>query len=518
MTATAVERPEVNGTRGPHFAWWCREHLIQSIDQFAGQPLVTEDWQQEIADEALTVLHDLAYLWQSVVIVLPRKNGKTTLLAAYALYRLLHDDGQPEILLAASSDKQAGRLFDACAAFIRESEELSDELVVRAYIGEIERADGRGKIVRLSTDPKTLHGYNPSLVICDEVAQWVTPRLRRVWAALTTGGGARKRTQVFTISTAGEGHERADGILGRLVDGNEAEGDVERRGSLTISRNYVGQTLVFNFAARTTDPKDVAAIKAANPASWVTEAYLTRQAANPELTKAEFLQLHACVWAEGDRQYMPGDRWASLARPLAKLKRRDLIALGFDGSVLWDATALVACRLEDRLLVPLAVWERPFAAEDWQVPRGEVNDAIADAMRRYTVARGYFDPAFWQTDLERWHEDYGDPAVMAWPTSARSKMTAALERFRTDCQTVDEHGMTLVGHQGKATEYSRQLHRHMVNAQVVTSHSGMKLEKPGKRAEDRIDVAMAAILADTAACDAITAGALKPKRKLRIIR
>jgi phage terminase large subunit-like protein len=52
--------------------------------------------------------------------IAPRKDGKTALLAAVAFYRLLTDEGRPEILLAASSDRQAGRLFDAgpttCAA------------------------------------------------------------------------------------------------------------------------------------------------------------------------------------------------------------------------------------------------------------------------------------------------------------------------------------------------------------------------------------------------------------------
>jgi phage terminase large subunit-like protein len=112
-----------------------------------------------------------------VVLVVPRKNGKTTLLAAYGLYRLLFDTGQPEILLAASSDRQAGRLFDAAVAFIRRSPYLLERLVVREYIGEIARRDGGGRMLRMSSDHRALHGYNPSLVIPDELAQWTTPGL-----------------------------------------------------------------------------------------------------------------------------------------------------------------------------------------------------------------------------------------------------------------------------------------------------------------------------------------------------
>jgi hypothetical protein len=53
--------------------------------------------------------------WRSVVIVAPRKNGKTATLAALSLSRLLTSAGRPEILLAAPSDRVAGRLFDAAA-------------------------------------------------------------------------------------------------------------------------------------------------------------------------------------------------------------------------------------------------------------------------------------------------------------------------------------------------------------------------------------------------------------------
>src|SRR5262245_28102553 len=173
--------------------------------------MALEAFQRELMDEALAEYLDGTPYWRSVVLVVPRKNGKTQLLAAFALYSLLESEGMPEVLLAASSDRQAGRLFDACVAYIQSNASLAALVVVRNYAGEIARADGGGRILRMASDPKVLHGYNPSLVICDEVAQWITPMLRRAWGALTTAGGARRMSRVFTISTAGEAHERAEG-------------------------------------------------------------------------------------------------------------------------------------------------------------------------------------------------------------------------------------------------------------------------------------------------------------------
>ena len=265
-----------HATRGEHFAWWAKTYCMQSIDVFAGQPLELEPWQRSFFDEALAVDEEGNTIWSSVCAVLPRKQGKTTMLASYATFHCLEHDGSPEILLAASSDRQAGRLFDAVTAFIRRNEFLASQFHIRDYVGEIARVDGGGRILRMSSDPDRLHGFNPSLVVVDELHAWQAPRLRRAWAALTTAGGARKSAQVFTITTAGESHTRDTGILGRLIDGNERQADLEKQDALTISRNFAGKTLVWKYEAKTTDPTDTKAIKAANPASWITEEYLAK--------------------------------------------------------------------------------------------------------------------------------------------------------------------------------------------------------------------------------------------------
>jgi phage terminase large subunit-like protein len=54
-----------------------------------------------------------------------------------------------------------------------------------------------GAIIRLTSDPARLYGYSPTLVIVDELAFWTTPNLRRAYAALTSGGGARSAPQTF---------------------------------------------------------------------------------------------------------------------------------------------------------------------------------------------------------------------------------------------------------------------------------------------------------------------------------
>jgi phage terminase large subunit-like protein len=519
------------GTRAAHFAWWCEAYCIQSVDVFAGQPLVLEEWEREIMGEALAVDALDAPCWRTVVIELPRKNGKTSLLAGYALYCLLHDEGAPEILLAAASDKQAGRLFDAAVSFLRRNPALSAQVHIREYVGEIARVDGGGKVIRMSSDPKALHGYNPHKVVADELAQWTTPTLRGAWGALTTAGGARRQFQVFAITTAGEAVTRDDGILGTVIDRAAAMGETETQGARDIVRSAESRTLVVTYTAPMpeADPaplraahavlrraeregRDTAeeqhayhraaervakAWKAANPASWITEEFLLRQALAPELTVAEVLQLHAGVWAAGEHTWITREAWQEAARPDAALETGDPIALGFDGSRFQDATALVACRIADGLLVPLAVWEAPVTVgqSSWEVPRDEVEAAVAAAFHDHPVARFYADPPYWQTEIDAWAQTWGDRTVVPWHTARERQMAGALERLETDFIA------GLVTHDG-----SDVLRRHVVNAVRFPTRSGYGLRKPAKLSDRKIDAAVAAVLAYEARCDAVAAG------------
>ena len=142
MARREAWREYAAGSELRHFADFCKTHLVQSEDRWEGRPLVLEPWQRRMMGEALAYDPEGWPYWRSVVIVAPRKQGKTAVLAALSLYRLLTSDGRPEILLAAPSDKVAGRLFDAAARFVRRSEELS-RAPARARARRRDRQRGR---------------------------------------------------------------------------------------------------------------------------------------------------------------------------------------------------------------------------------------------------------------------------------------------------------------------------------------------------------------------------------------
>src|SRR6185503_19930328 len=404
--------------------------------RWSGRPFLLEQtWQAPIMYEALSVQPSGEPYWKTIVIVVPRKGAKTTTLAAFADYSLDEGVGEPEILLAAGSDKQAGRLYSQCAGFIRRSDDLRGRMVVREYIGEISRAAGDGKIIRLSSEGDTQHGANPSLVVIDELHVWRTPKLRRSWGALTTADGARSESQVFAITTEGEASGREDSILGQLVDDNEGHGELETMPGATISRHHESRTVVFRFHAvdvKAADPRPLRLISAkakkeptpanlerkaeleralvesvmpANPASWITEEYILGQALSSKVMASDFLQLHAGVAADSQERWIDRDVWNGL-KDETEIPDGSRITVGVDCGLTHDSTPVVWAHKDDQGRVHLRshVWcARPprAAASHDHVAGGRIRNEpvkqwIRDLASRYQVDAVVYDKRFFE--------------------------------------------------------------------------------------------------------------------------
>ena len=472
-------------TRSADFDWWCRNYLVQSVDQFVGVALTLEAWQHRFFSEALALDEHGNPFWRLVILIVSRKNGKTAMLSAYSLYHLLEDEGSPEILLSASSDKQAGRLFDAAVSFVRRHGDLSEKLHLREYIGEVARIDGRGKIIRMASDPGRAHGYNPSLVVCDELHAWTTPSLRRAWGAFVSAAGARDFRQVFAITTAGDAHERENSILGMLVDMNETRGDIETEPGLTISRNHAARTLVYNYSAPTTDRHDVAALKLANPASWISEEYLREQAESPALASSEVLQLHGCVWAAGVGAWIPADRWHALLEPDAVIPEGETVCVGVDVGLVHDTTAVVMAwkRPDETVLVESTVFSADYnATADIYVDGGTIQleaieKHILGLSERYSVAEVAYDPRFFEGSAQRLAE-----TLVCIPVHQSSAPMA--DAYQAFYAAVMEGR---VAHNG-----GKVLSAHVMSTAAEKTDRGWKIRK--LRQSQRIDATVAAVI------------------------
>ncbi len=106
--------------------------LRHSKGEHAGKPFTLLPWQQEVFRNLFGVLnaegrrqHRVSY------IEVPKKNGKSTLLAGLALY-MLGWDGEPgaEVYGAAADREQAGIIYREAASMVRASPSLSKVLEV----------------------------------------------------------------------------------------------------------------------------------------------------------------------------------------------------------------------------------------------------------------------------------------------------------------------------------------------------------------------------------------------------
>lgn len=125
-------------------ARFCRHTRAVPDGRELGSPFELESWEVELFDEALAVDEHGHRIYSFVVLVIPRKCGKTAIAALVALYLASPADGEhrPEVILAAGFLKQTARLWESASAFIVDpkSARWSSDAVRRNRVGRIDRA------------------------------------------------------------------------------------------------------------------------------------------------------------------------------------------------------------------------------------------------------------------------------------------------------------------------------------------------------------------------------------------
>lgn len=185
------------------------------------------------------------------------------------------------------------------------------------------------------------------------------------------------------------------------------------------------------------------------------------------------------------------------------------IALGFDGSDVGDHTAIRAetqggFQFTPRFGDKPTIWN-PEEHPDHRIPRGTVAAAVDHLFARFRVELMYGDPPGWQSELEEWARRHGETRVVRWETYQPKRMSEALERFVTDLQrrAMRHDGCPITAvHVANAVKMPRKNDTYIL----------AKASRPQK-----IDAAMASVLAHEAACDARSNGWNKPRRNARMI-
>jgi len=169
----------------------------------AGRPLVLEPFQIFLlcGIYGFRAKKDLSKrMTTDVIVFIPRKAGKSTLIAAIGLYELKFGEAGAEVYTLATTRAQASIVFNAATGFVDAMPiDISSLYVVGKHQISIS-GDPQTKFRALSRDTKKSgDGMNPSCAIIDEAAQIVD---RNAIEVIFSGMVARKNPLRLYVSTA----------------------------------------------------------------------------------------------------------------------------------------------------------------------------------------------------------------------------------------------------------------------------------------------------------------------------
>ncbi|WP_311208735.1 MULTISPECIES: hypothetical protein [unclassified Aeromicrobium] len=390
----------------------------------------------------------------------------------------------------------------------------------------------RGEITPSTASASSKDGGKETFVDFDETHLYTTPELRRMWKTVSRNLRKRKKTAEtwFFESTTmfGEGE---NSIAEQTLKFAEAIRDGRSRAKPTQLIDWR-----WGECDDITDRKKLreAIVEAYGDAAeyndidgFVEDFYDIRN--DEEDSRRYFLNARTTHSAAFIRR----EWWDGVKDATKPITKDDAIVLGFDGSRrrargVTDATALVACRVEDGHLQPLKVWAQPDRLKrdgegkpiPWSIPHTEVDAFVRQVMDEYYVVGFFADPAKWESYVAAWERDFAKqlkiksssqhPIEWWMIGAANRKVAEALQSF---VDAVVEKQLT---HSGDET-----LTAHIMNAHRRPNKVGFGINKANPDSPDKIDAAIAAVLAYQARLIALSRGVGKkraPRRQPQRLR
>ena len=197
------------------------QHAIDFIEVFTkhskgamgGKPFILELWQKALVSAMFGIVDkiDGTRKYQETVLIVGRKNGKSTLASAIGLY-LMIADGElgPEVVSVATKKDQAKIIWLEAKKMVQKSPALRKR--IKTLVSEMNSPMNDSVFKPLGRDSDTLDGLNVHAGLFDEVHAWKDQNLYDV---IVDGTSSRDQPMIFTTSTAGVVRES---VFDRLYD------------------------------------------------------------------------------------------------------------------------------------------------------------------------------------------------------------------------------------------------------------------------------------------------------------
>lgn len=334
-------------------------YLRHSTGETAGKPFILLPFQRQFVAELFgRVNEDGTRQYREAYLGLPRKAGKTTLVAAICAYSLF---AEPEVgnqvYSVAYSRMQSGLIASEIFRMIRQNPKLSSRCRITDSTKRIVIPKYNSVYAALSSDSSNAQGLAPNIVAFDEVAE---QRNMDLYEVMTSGSATRKQPLFLALGTAG--------ITGQAP-----------------LAEYLWERARRKTEGLADDPRFLPMIHTAPPgADWTKEE--TWRAANPGLcpggfvnikelrdafnvarqfpsAEAAFKRYHLNMWVQQAERWIPLEAFDACKSPMNETALKQLPAyIGVDLSSTTDLTAVVTVWVSADAI--FARWKYFYPKED----------------------------------------------------------------------------------------------------------------------------------------------------------
>jgi phage terminase large subunit-like protein len=398
-------------TNGPRVAGFIEAYCTHAKGEWFGKPLILEAWQRWLLNLIFEVEPDTGLRkWRDILLVIPRKNAKSTIIATLGYYGLFFDgEGGPEVYSAAWGEQQARNVFDAA----RTMHDASPML--RKYTQKFAKAitcpsnAGSWKVV--SRIAETQQGTNPHFSLIDE---YHVHKKSDLYEAFKRGTQARRQPLLVTITTESESKYTP---LGLRQDDFLKTGNVEMLSPyLMVARHERSRSLMIRFGvpwdSKDVDLENPEVIRGCNPAGWLDpQRIIDEYLHTPGSTVSDFKRFHLNMLVEDDGgEGIPPDLLADcIDQDAPPLEPGQEVIIGVDAGYRKDCSAVIVAGLlpDGRARFDAKIW-RPAREQGLELDlEATVETYVNEMLEKYRVKRIVGDPALLVSQFQRWQRRLG---------------------------------------------------------------------------------------------------------------
>ncbi len=169
---------------------------------FNGMKFILELWEKAIIQTAygFKMADTGLRRFNEVILLIARKNGKTTFVAGLDIAEFFLSRGGVDIICASNTTEQANILFEEINNMREQSPSLSKETRSKKTIFYIYSPKTKNKIKKLSAQSRNKDGYNIEVGCIDEVHEMTDSK---VYDAIKQSQSTKKEPLIFIITTEG---------------------------------------------------------------------------------------------------------------------------------------------------------------------------------------------------------------------------------------------------------------------------------------------------------------------------